>query len=171
MTSGRTIDLTRPFQKRGLGFVASVLVDRNRRLGFVAAVNQGSGLMLAYCFRRSDFPWVAVWEENRALSSLPWKRRTQARGLEFGTTPFPLERQESFSMGKLFGEPTSTCVEAKGRKAVRYFAFLAKVSKDFGNVRNIELTSAGIRVVGKTKELVFLKTPYPAKFLGQSGGE
>ena len=113
---GRAIDLTRPFQKRGKGFVASVLIDRNRWLGFVSAINQDSGLMLAYCFRRTDFPWVAVWEENRALSRRPWKGRTQARGLEFGTTPFPLERREAFSMGKVFGQSTSTCVEAMAKK-------------------------------------------------------
>jgi hypothetical protein len=166
LTSGRTIDLSRPFQESGKGFVVSVLLDRKRSLGFVATINQETSVLMAYCFRRADYPWVAVWEENRALSAAPWKRRTRARGLEFGTTPFPLERREAFSMGKVLGESTSSCIPAKGQKMVRYFAFLTKAPSDFETVSDIKLTKAGISVIGTKGEQLFLETPYPARFLG-----
>ena len=166
LKSGSTIDLTSPFEKKGLGFVVSVLLDKTRPLTFVAAVNRKLGLLIAYCFKRADFPWVAVWEENRALGALPWNGQTQARGLEFGTTPFPLTRREAFAMGKLFGEPTCTFVPARGKKIVRYFAFLSKLPETFGDVRDIEVMKSGIQVQGSgSNQCVVVETPHAAKFL------
>jgi hypothetical protein len=164
-TLGRPIDLRKPFLKKGLGFVAAVLLDSKRRIQFVSAVNAQSNVLVGYCFKRSDFPWVAVWEENCALAAPPWKRRTQARGLEFGTTPFPFERHEALSMGRVFGERTSTVVQARGSKVVRYLAFLTKVPKEFGCLQNLEVTAAGIHLHGKRSTSVLLKTNHAAQFL------
>jgi len=138
--AGGRVNLSRPFSHNGLGFVAGVLVDPNRDLGFVAALNAQKGLLIAYCFSRRDFPWVAIWEENRAIAAIPWKRRTQAVGLEFGTTPLPVPRHENFTEGgPLFGVPTVTCVPARGTRVVRYAAFLAQLPAGFGGVRDIKV--------------------------------
>lgn len=151
LRGGGKVDLTRPFLRQGLGFVVAILLDKKRDVGFIAAVNRKLGLLIAYCFKRRDFPWVAVWEENLGIAAAPWKRRTRARGLEFSTTPLPVLRREAFFSGQLFGEPTLTWVPALGQKTVHYVAFLAKVSNGFANVRDIELTSGRIRVHGQAK--------------------
>src|SRR5205085_10520092 len=103
----------------------------------VAAINRRLRLMVAYCFRRTDFPWVAIWEENRAIAAPPWKARTEARGLEFGTTPLPVARRDAFLAPALFGESTMTVVPARGQKTVHYLAVLTDVPKGFDRVRDI----------------------------------
>jgi hypothetical protein len=90
--AGKPVDLTRPFPCRGLGFVVSVMLDREREIGFIVGIKARRGLLTAYCFNRRDFPCVAVWGENRAIAAPPWNRRTQARGLEFSTNPIPVPR-------------------------------------------------------------------------------
>lgn len=152
LLEGGKVDLTRPFLKHGLGFVVAILLDKKRDVGFIAAVNRKLGLLIAYCFKRSDFPWVAIWEENLGISAVPWKQRTRARGLEFSTTPLPVLRREAFFSGQLFDEPTLTCVPAMGAKTIHYVALLAKVPNGFGNVRDIELTSSQVRVHGEAKD-------------------
>lgn len=143
LASGQTIDLRRTLLERGLGFVASVLLDTRKKLGFVAALNAKEQLAIGYCFRRADYPWVTIWEENQAIAAPPWKRKTQARGLEFGTTPLPLPRREAFATGTLFGVPTFTFVSARGRRTVRYAAFLSELPPSFRELRDIETGKNG----------------------------
>jgi hypothetical protein len=145
---GKSLDLSRPFLKRGRGFVVGVLLDPIRDLGFVTALNSSQRLLIGYCFRRQDFPWVAVWEENQAIAASPWKRRTKARGLEFGSNPFPVRRRDSFRLGSLFGMPTFTCVPAKSKVKARYIAFLAHVPENFGLVRDVRMASKEVVVTG-----------------------
>jgi hypothetical protein len=115
-----------------------VLLDPQVEWGFVAAVNKREGLLIAYCFRRADFPWVALWEENKAIDAVPWKGETVALGLEFGTTPLPVSRRENFTRGgPLFGVPTVACIPARQKKTVHYAALLARVPAHFGRVRSI----------------------------------
>jgi hypothetical protein len=165
LDGGGTIDLTHALLRRGSGFVVGLLLDLRRDAGFVAALNARARLLIGYCFRRQDFPWVAVWEENRARATVPWSRKTQTRGLEFGTTPLPVSRRENFSSGTLFGRPTLTCVPARGRKTIRYAAFLAHLPSDFRNVRDVKLAGDKILIQGSGHELVTI----PAAGLAAAG--
>jgi hypothetical protein len=157
-TGGRAIaDLTRTLIEPGLGFVVGVqLVDRET--AFIAAVNRRLRLMLAYCFRRADFPWVTIWEENRAISAPPWKARTEARGLEFGTTPLPVSRRDAFLAARLFDEPTMTVVPARGRKSIHYAALLCVVPQGFETVRDITIDDDGFRVLGDAGQSFVLRS-------------
>ncbi len=148
---GKPVDLTRTLLRPGAGLVAGVLLDPRSRLGFVAALNLQHRLLMAYCFDRNDFPWVAVWEENQAIEGPPWKERTQTRGLEFGTTALPVPRQEAYDIGALYGVPTFTSVPARGRKTVRYLAFLAEVPAELTTIRTIVIEGNEIVVLGKNK--------------------
>ena len=150
--TGKTVDLTRPFPRRGFGFVAGILLDQARDVVFIAVLNTRVRLLIGYCFRRCDFPWVTVWQENRAMTDPPWLGRCQAMGLEFGTTPFPTVRREALAMGPLFGTPTLTHVPARGRKTVRYIAFLSHVPLGFGAVSNITLSEKKILVRGRGRK-------------------
>jgi hypothetical protein len=158
--------LTHPFVRRGLGFVVSVLVDPKRDIGFIAGLNPRLRLLIGYCFKRRDFPWAAVWEENCAISAPPWNRRTQARGLEFSTSPIPVPRREAFAMGTLFGTSTFSVVPARGRKTVNYTAFLASMPVGFNRVDDIQVVRNEIRILGPGQRTLVLS----AGGLGESGG-
>jgi hypothetical protein len=148
---GGTFDLQRTLHRAGTGIVVGVLLDPRSTLGYVAAVNLRYGLLIGYCFNRNDFPWVAVWEENRAIAGPPWKKRTETRGLEFGTTALPVTRHENVSMGSLYGVPTFASVPARGRKTVRYLAFLAQLPSELTEIQTIGIERNEIVVRGKNK--------------------
>lgn len=150
---GGTMDLTRPLSQEGLGLVAGVLLDANTDLGFIAAVNRRLNLLIAYCFRRADFPWVTIWEENKAIAAAPWRSQTVALGLEFGTTPLPVPRRDNFiSGGPLFGVPTTAFVAARGRNIVHYAALLAKTPQRFTRVRSIAFEGEAIAIAGEPED-------------------
>jgi hypothetical protein len=164
---GGRVDLTRTLIEPGLGFVVGVQLAE-RDFGFIAAVNRRLRVMLAYCFRRTDYPWVAVWEENRAISAAPWKSRTEARGLEFGTTPLPISRRDALLTPHLFGEPTMTFVPARGRKVVHYAAILCTVPGEFDSVRDIAIDDEGFRVFGESDRSFVIRSPGVRRWMARS---
>jgi hypothetical protein len=164
---GGEVDLSHCFIHAGLGIVASLLLDPARDLQFVAALNTRHRLLFAYCFRRADYPWVTIWEENCARESPPWNGRTQTRGLEFGSAPLPVIRREAFTRGPIFGTPTFSTVPARGRLTVPYVAFLAHLPEGFSEVRDISLRKNEILVQGREPDQV---VSLPASGLAAVGG-
>ena len=148
---GGKTDLSIPFRERGTGFLASVWLDNARKLQFIATLNWKLGLLSGYVFCRNDFPWVAVWEENGARSYAPWNGRTQARGMEFGTTPMPIGKEATFLAGKLFDTACWMKLPARATRTVRYAAFLAEVPKDWRGVRDVEATKAALVLRGSSR--------------------
>lgn len=145
---GALVDLAQPFSCPKKGFVVSVLVERERRHGFVAALNWRLGIVAGYCFRRADFPWIAVWEENRARSYAPWNGRSQARGLEFGTSPTPSGLRQTILDGPMLGEGTLAVVPAKAAKEAVYVAFVARIEGGWRTVRDVEVGSDRLVIQG-----------------------
>ena len=132
----------------------SALLDPRRETEYIAALNAEDHVLIAYCFRRNDFPWVAIWEENRARTDTPWNGKTQARGMEFGSTPFPIVRREAFAAGPLFNTPTFSTVAAGSRKTIQYVAFLACLPEALKEVRNIKLGRDDIIIQGSGENQV-----------------
>jgi hypothetical protein len=132
-----TLDLRIPFQRRGAGFLAAARVDITREIGYISVLNWDVGLALIYCFRREDFPWVAVWEENCARLAAPWNGVAQVRGMEFGTTPMPLGREAIQTMGSLFATPGSRIVPSGGTLHARYIACVAAIPQDWREISNV----------------------------------
>ncbi|HTV55055.1 MAG TPA: hypothetical protein VMI06_09065 [Terriglobia bacterium] len=147
----KEIDLTRPFTQPGTGFLVGLLLDPRREIQFISALNVRHRLLISYCFQRSDFPWLAIWEENQARTEPPWNGKCQARGLEFSSTPFPVGRREAFANGPLFGTPTFSIVPARARKTVRYLAFLSEVPEGFDLIREVRLSHGQVQVLGAGK--------------------
>ena len=145
---GGTADLSIPFGERGTGLVAFVQLDVERDVQFVAALNWRLGLVSGYLFRREDFPWVTVWEENCAREYEPWKGTTQARGMEFGTTPMPIGKEATFLAGKLFETPGWKRIRSGGAQKVVYAAFLAEVPKSWRGVQNIQVEKNALVMTG-----------------------
>ncbi len=166
---GRAVDISQPFTHPGLGFVVTLQLDPRREMEFVAALNIRHRLLIGYCFRRQDFPWMAIWEENKARTDAPWHGKTQARGLEFGSTPFPVGRREAFSRGPVFGAPSFSEVPARGRRSVDYVSFLAEVPADLVRVADIHPGAGGILVRGSTKQGKARTIRVPAAGLTNAG--
>lgn len=152
--SGGAINLERVLLRKGLGFVASVLINPRREWGYVAALNTKWRLLIGYCFRREDFPWVTVWEENRAIRAVPWRKRAEARGLEFGTTPIASTRRETFREGSLYETATLTYIPARGRRTIEYFSFLVQVPAGVTQIGDVRCTEKDILICSRTGEVV-----------------
>ncbi|MGA2739436.1 MAG: hypothetical protein ABSG65_18595 [Bryobacteraceae bacterium] len=102
------------------------LLDRERDTAFFVAWSPRSRLALAYIWRRSDFPWLGVWEENYSRTSPPWNGRTLTRGMEFGASPMPETRRQMIERGSLFGVPAFRWIPARTRVEVRYRAVVGR---------------------------------------------
>ncbi len=133
------IDLRKPFAMDHKGFVATVRVSQEAGFGYVAVLNWRIGLAAGYLFPTRDFPWITLWEENRARNSVPWAGVTQARGVEFGTTPFPIGMREIIQQGPLFETPTLSVVGAKCSKLTSYAMFLTPVTRDWREIRSVSV--------------------------------
>ncbi len=153
------LDLSRPFARAGCGMVLALLIDGNREYGFIAALNWRLGIVFGYCFRRHDFPWVAVWEENQARRDPPWNGRTQACGLEFGTTPMPLGKARVFDAGPLFDTPTWLTLPGGGQKCARYAAFAVGVPHDWHELHDIEICRNSLSLHGRGKQKLEFEAP------------
>jgi hypothetical protein len=145
------VDLSLPFQQVGTGFVAASQFDLAREDAFIAAINWQLGLAAGYCFLRSDFPWLAIWEENCARTSAPWSGRAQVRGMEFGTTPLPLGHEETARRGPLFDTPTSITLTPHSRRTIRYLIFVAAVPQHWRNLRNVTLVGDTLALHGSPR--------------------
>lgn len=145
---GGLLDLRQPFARPGCGFVAAARVDVTREFAFVAALNWQLGLVLVYCFRRADFPWVAVWEENCARTSAPWSGKAQVRGMEFGTTPMPMGREAIRAMGNLFDTPGSRMVPAGATLEARYIVAIAHVPPEWRKIANVAPDRGALLITG-----------------------
>jgi hypothetical protein len=158
------LDLRRVLTTPGRGFVAGVQIAPERSQAFVCAFNAESRLAVGYCFRREDFPWVTVWEENCARSSSPWKGREKTRGLEFGSSPLPLTRTENFRLGQMFGTPTLAQVPASGTRTARYVIFLARLPSGTRSIKDVVVGSHSIDLLGASGRLA---ASLPARAIGE----
>lgn len=138
-SESRFVDLRRAFSTKGSGFLACVQMDTKRRVQYMLAVNWKQRLVVGYCFRTDDFPWMAIWEENCARQSIPWNGRTRARGMEFGTTPMPLTPDEPFPGGTLFNTRGWCISPANGVKTARYILFLAAIPAGLNSIESAEV--------------------------------
>lgn len=99
-------------------------VDRS----FFIAYSPAAQLAFGYTWRRQDFPWVGIWEENQARTAAPWNARTLTCGVEFGVSPIPETRREMIERGRLFDTPTFRWLPARTAVEVEYSATLRPAS-------------------------------------------
>jgi len=106
------------------GAYSAHLMDPRRQDSFFLAWNPKSKVLIGYVWKRSDFPWLGIWEENRSRTGPPWNGRTITRGMEFGVSPMPETRRAMIERGGLFGVPGFRWVPAKKTVRVEYRAFV-----------------------------------------------
>lgn len=86
-------------------------------------------LLLSYEWKRTDFPWLGMWEENHCRIAEPWGGKTLTRGLEFGASPFAESRRSMIERGTMFGAPCYRWILARSKVSVAYSASLQPCTK------------------------------------------
>jgi hypothetical protein len=147
-TDGELVDLSQPFIRDGTGFVAALLTSSNRETARIAVHNRRHQLVVGYSFDSTTFPWIVLWEENRAREYSPWNKRTRARGVEFGTSPMPLGLGHAREMRRLFDTPVLTSVQAGSCLQTQYDLFLHLVPPQWPPIKDGRQTADSIFVLG-----------------------
>jgi hypothetical protein len=106
------------------GAFTAHLMDPRREQAFFLAWSPKSKVLIGYVWKRSDFPWLGIWEENHCRTAPPWNGKTLTRAMEFGVTPFPDGRHRMMERGSLFGVPCYRWIPARSKVAVEYSAFV-----------------------------------------------
>jgi hypothetical protein len=121
---GGAVDLrVYPNMPVSAGFTTHLL-DPHREQAWFLAFSPRSKMLFGYVWKRPDFPWLGIWEENHSRENPPWNGRTLTRGMEFGASPMPETRRAMIERGSLFGMPVYRWIEAKRKVTVEYGAFL-----------------------------------------------
>ena len=125
---GEVADLTRFTDARSSSAYTAHLMDRLRDDAFFVAFSPQAGLAFGYVWRRHDFPWLGIWEENRSRTAPPWNGNEVTRGMEFGVSPFPETRRQMIDRARLFDEATYRWIPARGSATVEYQIHLIRTS-------------------------------------------
>jgi hypothetical protein len=102
------------------GYTAHVM-DPAEPDAFFVAFSPSFELAFGYGWRRADFPWMGIWEENHSRAAAPWNGEALTRGMEFGVSPFPESRRSMVDRGRLFDVPTYRWIPAMSRVDVEYW--------------------------------------------------
>lgn len=102
------------------------LMDPTREQAFFLAFLPASKILFGYVWKRSDFPWLGIWEENHNREHAPWNKRTMTRGMEFSASPFPETRRQMIDRGGMYGVPGYRWIPGKSAVSVQYQAFLTE---------------------------------------------
>jgi hypothetical protein len=89
---------------------------------FFVAFSPRFHFAFGYVWKRADFPWVGIWEENRSRRPPPWNATAVTRGMEFGVSPFPETRRQMIERGALFNTPTFRWIPARAQIETEYWA-------------------------------------------------
>ncbi|HEX4487924.1 MAG TPA: hypothetical protein VH088_16730 [Terriglobales bacterium] len=97
------------------------IADPQREHAFFVAFAPQFRLAFGYVWKRADFPWLGIWEENCSRAASPWDGRTVTRGMEFGVSPFPETRRKMVERNRLMGMPTYKWIPCRGRLEAEYW--------------------------------------------------
>lgn len=147
---GGSVDLrNEPLNPNSLDHTTS-LMDPERKLAFVTALNLEHHLLLGYVFLRDEYPWLQIWE------SYP-PDMGAARGLEFSTQPFDIPRRQVIERGPMFDTPVVRWLPAKSKIASRFLVFYTTVPPEVTRIDDVALEGGELiirdRASNKTMKL------------------
>lgn len=127
LAQGGLDDMRRTVAVDTSGAYTAHLMDPELEESFFAAYQPSTETLFGYVWKRADFPWLGIWEENSSRQHSPWSGRTFTRGMEFGASPFPETRREAIDRGRLFGERTIGWIPARSSVTAEYSLFISRV--------------------------------------------
>lgn len=135
-----------PAAKKNSDFLVILADPKEVKWAWFTCVNTKKNVVIGYIWPAKDWPWIANWEENKSRTGKPWLGKSVARGIEFGTSPFPVSRREAVTMGKLHDVPTYRWIDAKGKQTISYGAFILSVPAGTTGVKNVEMKAGAVAV-------------------------
>jgi len=127
--TGATFDLRKVRDIPESGFVNNFLVDPASEYGFLSAFNPKNHVLIGYVFRRSEFPWLNIWEANN--------EKMLTRGLEFSNTPPHGTAKRLARTPELWDAPGYDWLDAKGELRKTFAAFTTKVPAGYRGVARV----------------------------------
>jgi hypothetical protein len=125
LKSGGTLDLrVLPSASKSGGYTTQ-LMDPQHEQAYFLAWTPSSKVLCGYVWRRADFPWLGIWEENHSRTQPPWNGDTLTRGMEFGVSPMPETRRQMIERGGMFGVPGYRWIPARSEVTASYCAFVS----------------------------------------------
>ena len=121
---GGTVDLRTYTDRPISGGYTAHLMDPARPVSYFSAWSPSHQLLFGYVWKREDFPWMGIWEENHSRTAPPWNGQALTRGMEFGVSPMPETRRQMIDRGSMFGVPGYRWIPARCKASVRYYAFI-----------------------------------------------
>jgi hypothetical protein len=97
------------------------LADPQRDHSYFIAFSPQFRLAFGYVWKRADFPWLGIWEENCSRQASPWDGKTVTRGMEFGVSPIPETRREMVDRHRLLDAPAYKWIVSRGRLDAEYW--------------------------------------------------
>jgi hypothetical protein len=119
-------------------------MDPSGDRAFFFAFSPRSNVLFGYVWKRSDFPWLGLWEENRSRKQPPWNGETLTQGLEFGASPIPESRRQMIERNNLFGIPGYRWAPARTPLNVRYYAFITSAKSIPEDLSELEIQIPGV---------------------------
>ncbi len=107
------------------GAYTAHLMSRTVEHAYFTAYSPDLKTVFGYAWKRADFPWLGIWEENHSREQQPWSGGTFTRGMEFGVSPFPETRRDMVDRPPLFGEAGFRWIPAQSSVQVEYCLFIA----------------------------------------------
>jgi hypothetical protein len=120
-TGGGIADLRRFTGATASSGYTAHLMDEAREDAFFVAFSPTVHLAFGYVWKRRDFPWLGIWQENHSRGDAPWHGATLACGMEFGVSPMPESRRAMIDRGRLFDVPTYRWIPARSGVEVEYW--------------------------------------------------
>jgi hypothetical protein len=149
---GQPLDLRRTPTNPHFLDHATTLLDPNRRLEWVTALNPKKHLLLGYVFRRAEYPWLQYWGNYPPTQKM-------ARGMEFSSQPFDVPRREVVSGGPLFDTPTYRWLPAKSKIGTKFLLFYTSVPDGVQKIDDVRLESGQLVIEDRSvQKQITLKT-------------
>ena len=115
------------------------LMDPRRERAFFFAFSPRSNVLFGYIWKRSDFPWLGIWEENHSRTHRPWNGEALTKGMEFGASPLPESRRAMIDRNTMFGTPCYRWAPAKTPLRVDYYAFITTAKSIPDDLEQLEI--------------------------------
>jgi hypothetical protein len=127
---GGTLDMRRYPGGGPTSALTGHLLRANRDAAYFQAWNADLRTIVGYAWRRADYPWICLWEENSGRTIPPWNGRTTTWGVEFGVSPFAEGRRAMVERASLFGVPAYRWLPARAEAVVNYTAWVRRCESE-----------------------------------------
>ena len=128
-------------------YVTTHVFENDVELAWVTAFSPTHQLLLGYCWRKNDYPWLNIWNHFE-------NERPMAKGLEFGTTGIGADYENLLAHDTRFkGNNSFEFIDAGARVAKNYYMFMFKTPDNTKNIKEVEINNNMLLIRDQNKIL------------------